>query len=255
MNLGITHLGAVDAWECDQMQHMNVRFYGARFSDAEAHAFARAGDPARSSVDDELQFRRELRCGAPVRIESTRISPDCVEHVLFDCGSDTPAASLKSRYRRSETELPGFGGGEGWSACGRTVVKAAACDAHGLSRESVISLVNQAAAHLGLDRHRARDTEGRLVTGSATVACRILRTGKADAGALVDVHSRFGPMGRSSVRLQHRVGNVTTGEGVAQVEVTIVFIDMASRRAIPLPEGLRSSQRLPPSTTQPSIER
>jgi len=248
MNLGITHLGAVDAWECDQMQHMNVRFYGARFSDAEAHAFARAGDPARSSVDDELQFRRELRCGAPVRIESTRISADCVEHVLFDCGSDTPAASLKSRYRRSETELPGFGG-EGWTACGRTVVKATACDAHGLSREGVIGLVNQAGAHLGLDRHRRRDTEGRLVTGSATVACRILRTGRADAGALVDVHSRVGPMGRSSVRLQHRICNVTTGEGVAQVEVTVVFIDMASRRSIPLPEGLRRS------STQPSNER
>jgi len=230
------------------MQHMNVRFYGARFSDAEAHAFARAGDPARSAVDDELQFLRELRCGAPVRIESTRTSPDCMQHVLFDCGSDAPAASLKSRYQRSETELPGFAG-EGWSACGRTVVKAAACDAQGLSREGVIGLINQAGAHLGLDRHRRRDTEGRLVTGSATVACRILRTGRADAGALVDVHSRWGPMGRSSVRLQHRVGNVTTGEGVAQVEVTVVFIDMASRRAVPLPEGLRGP------ATQPSIER
>jgi len=240
MKLGVTQLGAVDAWECDQMQHLNVRFYGARFTDAEVHAFAKLGMPARPSLDDELRFSREIRCGAAVRVETTQLSPLRLEHLLFDGDSEAPSASLKACYESPGSELPGFEG-SGWAVCARSVIKPSACDSHGLSREGTLGLVNHAAAHLGLDRHRQREADGRLRTGSATVACRIRRYATAAAGTLVEVESRIGSAGRRSVRLQHRIVDSASAQTLAHVEITVVFFDMATRRAVPLPEALQRS--------------
>jgi len=240
MKLGITQLGAVDAWECDQMQHMNVRFYGTRFTDAEAHAFAQLGELVRPAMDDELRFTREIRTGAAVRVESTQLSSHLLQHSLFDGPCDAPSATLTACYEPNHAELPGFEG-NGWTACGRGVVKPSSCDTHGLSREGVLSLVNQAGIHLGLDRHRQREADGGLRTGSATVACRIRRHAAALSGTLVNVQSRFGLAGRTSIRLQHRIVDTLADQTIAQVEVSVVFFDMRTRRAIPLPPTLLST--------------
>jgi acyl-CoA thioester hydrolase len=68
----ITGRGAVNPWECDQWGHLNVQFYLAKASDAQAHLVARLGltpSRLRSSagslmpVTDRALFKRELRAG------------------------------------------------------------------------------------------------------------------------------------------------------------------------------------------------
>lgn len=68
----ITGRGAVNPWECDQWGHLNVQFYLAKASDAQAHLAARLGlppsklspsGPALVPVADRVLFKRELRAG------------------------------------------------------------------------------------------------------------------------------------------------------------------------------------------------
>jgi acyl-CoA thioester hydrolase len=68
----VTGRGAVNPWECDQWGHMNVQFYLAKASDAQAHLAARIGLPpsrlraagaALRPVTDRTLFKRELRAG------------------------------------------------------------------------------------------------------------------------------------------------------------------------------------------------
>ena len=68
----ITGRGAINPWECDQWGHLNVQFYLAKASDAQAHLIARLGlmpSRLRSSsgslmpATDRALFKRELRAG------------------------------------------------------------------------------------------------------------------------------------------------------------------------------------------------
>lgn len=68
----VTGRGAVNPWDCDQWGHMNVQYYLAKATDAQAHLAARIGLPpsrlrtAGASlwpVADRTLFKRELRAG------------------------------------------------------------------------------------------------------------------------------------------------------------------------------------------------
>jgi acyl-CoA thioester hydrolase len=67
--------GGVNTWECDEMGHMNVRFYVARFMDGVAGMAMRLGLPRAFSPDatatlivedHHLRFQREAQAGAPL---------------------------------------------------------------------------------------------------------------------------------------------------------------------------------------------
>jgi acyl-CoA thioester hydrolase len=70
--LWVTGRGAINPWDCDQWGHMNVQFYLAKASDAQAVLAARLGlSPSRLRaagcrplpVADRILFKRELRAG------------------------------------------------------------------------------------------------------------------------------------------------------------------------------------------------
>lgn len=100
-------------------------------------------------------------------------------------------------------------------------------------------LLNPAVTHLGLVRHRTRRADGELATGSAVVLCEIRRHRAVRTDTLIVVESRFGRVGRASIRLLHRIVATRTDELVAQAEVTQVFFDMVTRRPVALPHLLR----------------
>ncbi|WP_412179859.1 hypothetical protein, partial [Variovorax paradoxus] len=75
----VTGRGAVNMADCDQWGHMNVQFYLARASDAQAHLAARLGlAPRRLRADqlalrpltDRTLFKRELHGGGIHAIRS-----------------------------------------------------------------------------------------------------------------------------------------------------------------------------------------
>ncbi len=64
--------GAVNAWDCDIMGHMNVRFYTARLVEGLAHVGRAVGlDGTELRLrHSRIQHKRELRAGEPFRIEA-----------------------------------------------------------------------------------------------------------------------------------------------------------------------------------------
>jgi acyl-CoA thioester hydrolase len=101
-----TYRGTVNVWECDQWHHMNVRYYGAKFDDAEAHlaaALALAPDgPGLSPRFEQIQYRRELRGGATCHVRSAVLGLDGgglrVRHEMIDSTAGHVSATLDATY-------------------------------------------------------------------------------------------------------------------------------------------------------------
>jgi acyl-CoA thioester hydrolase len=74
-----TAQGAVNAWDCDHMGHMNVQFYIGRIADGASHLRAALGltpsvvrDTGRAFLVTEhsVRYRRELMAGDLIRVEA-----------------------------------------------------------------------------------------------------------------------------------------------------------------------------------------
>ena len=73
----VTHRGSVDAWECDENQHLNVRFYVAKAHEGLPFLLAESGWPPSSLqamgarprvLGQHLRFLREARVAAPLTV-------------------------------------------------------------------------------------------------------------------------------------------------------------------------------------------
>jgi len=95
-----SYRGSVAAWECDQYGHMNVQFYVGRISDAAVTVMLARGMGPKAmarhrlgiaAVDSRVTYRREVRAGALIRMESALKSLDGRKvvflHRLFDAES------------------------------------------------------------------------------------------------------------------------------------------------------------------------
>ena len=79
MTMRITGRGAINPWECDQWGHLNVQFYAAKASEAQAALASllglvpsrlRGGAVALLPLTDRILFKRELRAGDTFFIRS-----------------------------------------------------------------------------------------------------------------------------------------------------------------------------------------
>jgi len=100
--------GVVNAWECDELGHMNVRFYLAKASQAIANLAEAAGlnpihrpDASATLIarDIHVRFLAETHPGAPVFIEGGILDHDATSAtavlVMRHSGSGKPAASYR----------------------------------------------------------------------------------------------------------------------------------------------------------------
>ena len=106
--------GNANSWECDELGHLNVRFYMAKAQEALAgladhlgmhHAFAPDATATLIPRDIIIRFLAEARPGAPLRICGGVTSHDetslTVAMILYHAASDTPAATFEVRAEHS----------------------------------------------------------------------------------------------------------------------------------------------------------
>lgn len=102
--------GGVNTWECDEMGHMNVRFYVARFMEGLAGMALRLGLPqaftvrANASVlvkEHHIRFLKEAHAGAPLHMTGGVVEIDACGAVLLlvmrHTGDDAPCATALTR--------------------------------------------------------------------------------------------------------------------------------------------------------------
>ena len=103
-----TNRSVVNTWECDTNNHMNARFFMARFSDAQGHMWAHAGlgrheqaarGLATATVEMRLVYFRELRAGETLFVR-TGILPGegktvRYRHWLFSGDTGEPACAAE----------------------------------------------------------------------------------------------------------------------------------------------------------------
>lgn len=119
-----TNRSAVNRWECDSNEHMNSRFYLARFSECQGHMWAHAGldrhaqkakGLATATVEMRIAYFQELNAGQTlfVRTGLEAQGPKTLRyrHWMFNAETGEPAAAaegtalLISRETRKAVDL------------------------------------------------------------------------------------------------------------------------------------------------------
>jgi acyl-CoA thioester hydrolase len=63
------YLGSVNRWECDENDHLNVRFFGDKINQAVAVFIARNGLASSRIEAQHIRFVKEARVAAPLRVD------------------------------------------------------------------------------------------------------------------------------------------------------------------------------------------
>jgi len=263
----LTYRGAVDAWECDQMGHMNIQFYAQRFDLSEQVGLDDAWQSAGNDLlvreklgplRERWTFHSELRAGAPIEITMSLEPADPeilrMRHALTTADDGVLAATADIDYEVSEAEqrpqrtpwqstqpsVPVDKNRAGLRHCRRSPISDGDVRNARLRRQKLVAMLNHASCHAGLERGRQRDLEGRLIVGSATLDMEIIVHGPVLAGMLLDVRSVLTRKTGKLVDARHVIIDAGTDMPLYSVTATHVFFDARTRKAIEIPEPMTS---------------
>lgn len=140
-----TWRGCTNAWECDEMGHMNVRYYVAKWSEglarlAAAMAMPDAYRPNAAStiapVRQHIRFLAEARAGAPLSMQGGVVEIGDKDATIYQellHADGRPAATFLTRVAHVDVQT---GAAFGWSSRARAAAASLACavPSHGQPR-------------------------------------------------------------------------------------------------------------------------
>ena len=263
-----TYRGVVYRWELDHNDHFTVAYYFQRFADAGRAVLDALGlEPAQlATADVYVRYLRELHAGDLMHVTSGVIDVGrdgfTAGHTLFDSETGAVAATVEQRFagkpgafdaralgdRRVPWDAPARephprpAALAGFAEAARDVVKPSEIDETGrLALSAYIhrfSAANgHAAARFGLTPGYMRDARRGFSTFEFQLA---LGSDDIRPGDVVRVRSALVHLGRSSLRLLHRMTDERTGHELATLEQSGVHLDMDARRSTPLPDDIRT---------------
>jgi acyl-CoA thioesterase FadM len=261
-----TYRSIVHAWECDSVDHFTTGYYFAAFGSAEWILLQRLGlDAGRIAALEprscRTRFMHELRAGSAYHILSGVLDagPNGVGgtarlgHHLVNSETGELCATHLQDYSGTVAEEPiewpdekpieaiDFDSLGQWSPTAANVVRPRDLDHSG--RMSLSTLI-----HVGSDanvqfQNRIGMTSSYMhqnLIGFATMAYRIeLGSLPREPGAIVEFESALAHIGRSSLRIAHRVLDGRTRAPVATLAQYGVHFDRQSRRPADIPSHIR----------------
>jgi acyl-CoA thioesterase FadM len=260
-----TYRGTVFRWEVDHNDHFTVAYYLARIADAGRALLHALGTGPSPTVDCFINYRRELRTGDIMHVESGVIGLSgetlVLGHKLFDSASGELCTTVEQRVAAT-LGTDGRGAAEArrvpWDGparefrprphrldalrdAARDTVKPEDVDATGqLALSAAVQRFSASNAHVlaafGLTPGYMRDQR----RGFSTFEFQLGMGGEVRAGDPLVVRSGLVHVGKSSIRLLHVMTDARTGAEVASLHQSGVHFDQDRRRPIPLPEDLRA---------------
>ncbi|BCW90590.1 hypothetical protein sos41_37620 [Alphaproteobacteria bacterium SO-S41] len=262
--LPVVYRGYVNAWDCDEMGHMNVQFYVAKASEAFTGLLAHLGlaREAREGVrvtQHRIRFVKEMHVSTLVAIHggATRSEDGemgAVLEVRNDHGDLCAAIDVTASGAWPGPEMlvaapadaPGLKPGDegdgtleaaaGFQETIRNVVQPIHCDPDGgFAPRGVMARFSEAQGHLWamLDAPRAWQREANLAT--ATLEYRIRYGAHPPAGSIVRLLTNVVAASAKTVRFRHWLFDAESGEMIAAAAGAALFLDKATRKPVPLP--------------------
>ncbi len=227
--------GGVAAWEVDHVGHFTVAYYHQRIEDAgfaalEAlglgPAYARSEGRDCLTTDCYVRYLHELRGGDIYHVRSGVLAIEeealVFGHRLFESASGALCTTVEQRVAQVDvrTDEP-----IALAAAQRRAAEAHRVDSGG----HLMAAFGMTPAYMRVEQR-----------GLSTFEFQLSVVGPLRSGDLVRVQSALVHVGKSSLRLFHRMTNARTGGPVATLEQSGVHLDREARRSVPLPEALRS---------------
>ncbi len=269
-DLPVVYRGYVNAWDCDEMGHMNVQFHVTKASEAFESLLASQGldRAARANVRvrrHRIRYLKEMHVSDLVAIAGgvTRADGDALsarletrnDHgdvcVTFDVEAEG-AALAAAALAPPAPAAPGLS--EGDEGAGtleaaahfretiRNVVQPIHCDRDGgLAPRGVMARFSEAQGHLWamLDAPRAWQRANDL--GTATLEYRIRYGAKPPAGSIVRLLTSISAASAKTIRFRHWLFDAESGEMAAAAAGAALFIDRATRKAVALPDQVAAA--------------
>jgi acyl-CoA thioester hydrolase len=274
----ITYRGAVDAWECDQMQHLNIQHCARRIGMAERYLLAQFGlSPSAlhgrqlSAVArwEHMGFAKELRAGCPIVGRSVPVAIDGdhqlrLQHELINGMSGDICMTTSSEYALVDSigthhpwpetlveAIDGFSTGRP----AEPPLRSSAGDGGGgiecgrilvseddcRAGDVTREVLVRLANHAGshVGLEKGRQwNDGSLTVGSATLNLTIERHAAIVPGTMLQIRSALTLGSGKVVHIAHRVQESVTGRELATMAAAHVFFDATSRKAIAIPDRL-----------------
>ncbi len=258
----------VDAWQCDENDHLNVQFYFGFFEDAAAHFFALCGlAPIDCPIPlvRHVRFHSELRGGQLIRIDSHAANAQAPDrwhlvHRLHEPATGRMAATALDTFSgaapvpqvmavfeeaRPRSLAPGPADLPDLLARKAPVTHRGRLGTHEIAESghpfhrALVARFSSAAPHLweSLGAIQPWLAENRL--GRVALEMKVT-TGQTMAPGLVELRSGPMAMGGKTLSFFHVVTAGGSGTLVAGGEVTALLFDQTERRAIALPDEIRS---------------
>lgn len=273
----LSYSGAVKRWECDRNDHWNVGFYvrGFQMASEVLAAMATGTNPGVAVSAARLyRFHRELFCPEPMNILSSRLAHGpCAGGVVHRMlgGADqrlaatafempaypvqdlpvcAPEEAAKAMPRNLSAESrpwitrPVAADGSGLPSTIIGVVQASDVDHTGqLLPSALIQMCSGASFNfmdsLGLTAEWINRTNCNRMAVEMQVGWR----GHCVAGDVLQVSTWMSEVGGRHFAMYHQVWNAVTGEPCATIERAMLVVDLAKRRAVELPDFIRTASR------------
>jgi acyl-CoA thioesterase FadM len=260
-----TYRGTVFRWEVDHNDHFTVAYYATRIADAGRALLHAVGAVPGPIIDCFINYRRELRTGDVMHVDSGVIEADgeslLLGHKLFDSASGEVCTTVEQRVA-AKLSADGRAAAEarrvswdgparefrprpprlnGLSDTARDTVKADEVDATGqLALWAAVQRFSASNAHLltafGLTPAYMREAR----RGFSTFEFQLTMGDEVRPGDPVFVRAGLTHLGKSSMRILHVMTSARSGAEVASLHQSGVHFDQDRRRPVPLPEELRA---------------
>lgn len=264
-----SYRGFVNAWECDENDHLNVQGYVWRFELAARHFCAAQGAkwPAGRLRSRHIRYFSECRTGDLIVGRTASDGAGRLFHHLVDPDRDALLATSLETFDGDDALPEGLPGSEpGETVMPRSIALGPDDEIRPLDtllsngyRPSFSGIV--APETIGPERHMADRTfiasgsdgvahawadagfSRRWFTdnnlGRVAVEMNLTLTERPGSGVLYRLVTGLSAVARSTLTFRHVFCAADSGRAFATLKVTALTMDLAARKAVPLPDDMR----------------
>jgi acyl-CoA thioester hydrolase len=269
--------GSVNRWECDENDHLNVRFFAQKIQQTLQYGLIESGLAnaeealalTRKISSQHMRFIAEARMAVPItgyfsvtEVSDTVLSCHCE---LRNTATDSVLASFLidlagdfSGRVDSLAPLPDHAGSRGVAAApypfkdleadelirrgcsiiGQGVVQADECDSDGYL-QNYQYIGRQSDSMPNLFSHFETEQRGNGIVGGAVLEYRMSYFSQLKCGDRFKILSGVKELGEKTQIFMHSLFNADSGKMVTGSEALAISMDLTARKAIAIPEDRR----------------